>query len=236
MNAKEIKQQLIDISDNEQAQILSRFFKTGKGEYGEGDKFLGIKIPPIRSVSKQNKDAPLDEISILLQDEWHECRMCALLILVEKFKKADEDLRKQIYDLYLSHTQYINNWDLVDLSSKDIVGGFLVDKKRKPLYDLAESKNLWEQRIAVVSTFAFIKKGDCKDIYLLSEKLLNHKHDLIHKAVGWMLREAGKKDEQILTDFLMKYATKMPRTMLRYSIEKFQEEKRQYFLKLTIDN
>ncbi|MCL1942073.1 MAG: DNA alkylation repair protein [Candidatus Azobacteroides sp.] len=231
MIASDVKIQLINIADEKKVSILQRFFKTGKGEYGEGDKFLGILVPLIRVVAKQNKEIGMTEIISLLKDPWHECRLCALLILTEKFKKAEETLRRQIYEVYLNHTTYINNWDLVDLSCRDIVGEYLIDKDRSPLYQLSGSKNLWEQRIAIVSTFAFIRRNDLNDTFLLSEKLLEHKHDLIHKAVGWMLREAGKKDEDRLTQFLQKHYTRMPRTMLRYAIEKFPEEKRAFFMK-----
>lgn len=226
-----IKQEIESYSTAEKKEHLPKFFKTGKGQYGEGDKFLGVVVPDTRKVAKKYKEISFDEIAMLIQNEYHECRLCALLILVEKFKKADENLRKDIVDFYLSYTQYINNWDLVDLSCKDILGEYLVDKKRSILYNLAESDLLWEQRIAVVSTFAFIRRSDLTDIFQLSEKLMPHKHDLMHKAIGWMLREAGKKDKSALISFLNKNYKAMPRTMLRYSIEKFTPEERTYYMK-----
>lgn len=226
-----IQQQLDALSTPEKRDFLPYFFKTGKGQYGEGDKFLGVVVPDIRKVAKQNKNLDFDVLTALLNNEYHECRLCALLILVEQFKKAKEDDRKKIVDFYLAHTHRINNWDLVDLSAKDIVGEHLIDKDRSVLYRLADSSLLWDQRIAVIATFAFIRKGDLKDIFALSEKLLNHKHDLMHKAIGWMLREAGKRDKAALCNFLERYHKEMPRTMLRYSIEKFTPEERAYYMK-----
>ena len=170
-------------------------------------------------------------MAALLQSEWPECRLCALLMLVERFKKSDEKGKKEIYDFYLSQTGRINNWDLVDLSAPGIVGEYLKDKPRKDLYRLADSPLLWDQRIAVVSTYTLIKNGDFIDILALSERLLHHKHDLMQKAVGWMLREMGKRDKDLLVQFLEKHCRTMPRTMLRYAIEKFPEEERKEFMK-----
>lgn len=232
MTAKDIQKQLEAYSTPEKRDFLPYFFKTGKGQYGEGDKFLGVVVPDTRKVAKSNKETSFVEIEKLLNNEYHECRLCALLLLVECFKKADVVERKRIVDFYLSHTSRINNWDLVDLSAKDIVGEYLVTKEdRSVLYHLADSDLLWDQRIAIIATFAFIKRGDMKDIISLSEKLLHHKHDLMHKAIGWMLREVGKRDKQILCNFLDKYHTQMPRTMLRYSIEKFTSEERAHYMK-----
>lgn len=234
MRAKDIQEELTVYSTPEKKEFLPYFFKTGKGQYGEGDKFLGVTVPDSRKVAKKYKDIPYDEIKRLLASEYHECRLCALLILVERFKKAKNkpDEQAKITDFYLSQTERINNWDLVDLSAKDIVGEYLVDKEdRSILYELADSSLLWDQRIAVISTLAFIKRGDLADIFHLSEKLLHHKHDLMHKAVGWMLREAGKRDKELLVEFLDRYHKIMPRTMLRYSIEKFTPEERAYFMK-----
>lgn len=229
--AKEIEQEIREYIDPVKREYLPNFFKTGKGQYGEGDQFLGVVVPNTRSVAKRHKDAPLEVMAELLQSEWHECRLCALLMLVERFKKTDEKGRKAIYDFYLSQTARINNWDLVDLSAPGIVGEYLKDKVRKDLYRLADSDLLWEQRIAVVSTYTLIKNNDFIDILALSEKLLYHKHDLMQKAVGWMLREMGKRDKELLVQFLEKHCKVMPRTMLRYAIEKFPEEERKEFMK-----
>ncbi len=231
ITAKNIQKELETYSTPEKKEYLPYFFKTGKGQYGEGDKFLGVVVPDTRKIAKKYKSISFDEIVKLLDSEYHECRLCALLILVERFKKAKEDERKEIYDFYLSKTARINNWDLVDLSAKDIVGEYLADKDRSVLYRLAESPLLWDQRIAVIATYAFIRRNDHKDILALSEKLLDHKHDLMHKAMGWMLRETGKKDMKALTGFLDKYHKVMPRTMLRYSIEKLSAEERAHYMK-----
>ncbi|NDV94975.1 DNA alkylation repair protein [Dysgonomonas sp. 521] len=232
MTAKEIEKELETYSTPEKKEFLPYFFKTGKGEYGEGDKFLGVVVPDTRKVAKENKDISFDELVKLLDNKYHECRLCALLILVEAFKKTrSEAKRKSIVDFYLSYTHRINNWDLVDLSAKDIVGEYLVDKDRGILYELADSTLLWDQRIAVISTFAFVRRNDHKDILALSEKLLHHKHDLIHKAIGWMLREVGKRDKSLLIDFLNRHHKEMPRTMLRYSIEKLTPEEQAFYMK-----
>lgn len=233
IKAEQIRAEIESYSTPAKKEFLPYFFKTGKGQYGEGDKFLGTVVPDIRKVAKKQKDIPFDELKILLDSEYHECRLCALLILVERFKKTkDENERKGIVDFYLSQTARINNWDLVDLSAKDIIGEYLADREdRSVLYQLADSSLLWDQRIAVISTYAFIRRGDLKDIISLSRKLMSHKHDLMHKAIGWMLREAGKRDKQVLCDFLDIYSKQMPRTMLRYSIEKLSPEERAYYMK-----
>lgn len=235
MTEKIIQSQLEALSNAQKKAHFPNFFKTGKGQYGEGDLFIGVVVPDIRKVAKANKDISTEELDRLLNNPFHECRLCALIILVEQFKKQkDDNKRKSIVDFYLSHTSGINNWDLVDLSSKDIIGEYLVDKQdRSVLYKLAESSLLWEQRIAVISTYAFIKRSDFTDIINLSEKLLYHTHDLMHKAIGWMLREAGKKDKSILISFLDKHYRFMPRTMLRYSIEKLSTEEKSYYMKRT---
>ena len=230
MTAKDIQKQLEILSTPEKKEFLPYFFKTGKGQYGEGDKFLGVVVPEIRKVAKVNKDILYDELKKLFRSEYHECRLCALLVLVERFKRAAEEERKTIFGFYLDNTSYINNWDLVDLSCYHIVGEYLLDKDRSVLYKLAESDLLWDQRIAVVSTIAFIRRNDFEDILLLSEKLLNHKHDLMHKACGWMLREVGKRDEVVLKSFLDKHHKAMPRTMLRYSIEKLAKDERAHYM------
>lgn len=188
-------------------------------------------VPNTRIVAKRHKDAPFEVMAELLQSEWHECRLCALLMLVERFKKCDESGKKEIFDFYLTQTTRINNWDLVDLSAPGIVGEYLKDKPRDVLYRLADSALLWDQRIAVVSTYTLIKNNDFIDILALSERLLYHKHDLMQKAVGWMLREMGKRDKDLLVQFLEKYCKTMPRTTLRYAIEKFPEDERKEFMK-----
>lgn len=214
---------LVARSDEEKKIILPRFFKTGKGQYGEGDMFLGVTVPNIREVAKEFKDVNFDIIEELIHSPWHEMRMCALLILVNNSQK---EVTKDTFDFYLSQTKYINNWDLVDLSAPQITGRFLLDKNRDILYELAESDMLWDNRIAIVSTLTFIRNNDLDDTYKLSLKMMHHKHDLMHKAIGWMLREAGKRDTKRLYDFVQEYKGIMPRTMLRYSIEKFDKETR----------
>jgi len=210
------------------SETLAWFFKTGPGEYGEGDRFLGIRVPDIRAVSKC--DDGRSDVRGLLASKWHEERLLALLILVRRFERGDDLVKKAVYDLYLSSTRWINNWDLVDVSAYKIVGSWLLARPRAPLRKLASSKSLWERRIAVVSTYAFIRASDLVETFYLSEKLLNDPEDLIHKACGWMLREAGKRDIRELERFLDEHRRAMPRTMLRYAIEKFPEKRRQQFL------
>ena len=229
--AQDIEQAIRAEANPDKVKTLSGFFKTGKGEYGEQDIFIGIPVPMTRSIVKQYLDTPLDQLEILLHNPIHELRMAALLCMVEQFKKADANRREAIYHTYLSNTAYINNWDLVDLSAPGIVGEYLKDKSRDDLYRLADGVLLWEQRIAVVSTYTLIKNGDFTDILALSERLLHHPHDLMRKAVGWMLREMGKRDKDLLVQFLEKHSKVMPRTMLRYAIEKFPEEERKEFMK-----
>ena len=229
--AQDIEQAIRAAANPDKVKTLSGFFKTGKGEYGEQDIFIGIPVPVTRSIVKQYLDTPLDQLEILLHNPVHELRMSALLCMVEQFKKADANRREAIYHTYLSNTAYINNWDLVDLSAPGIVGEYLKDKSRDDLYRLADGVLLWEQRIAVVSTYTLIKNGDFTDILALSERLLHHPHDLMRKAVGWMLREMGKRDKDLLVQFLEKHSKVMPRTMLRYAIEKFPEEERKEFMK-----
>lgn len=233
MTAKEIQQQLDFLSTPEKRDFLPYFFKTGKGQYGEGDKFLGVVVPDTRSVAKASKNISSEELDKLIDNEYHECRLCALLILVERFKKEkNRQERENIYNYYLSKTDRINNWDLVDLSAKDIVGQYLVDQTdRSILYKLAESSLLWDQRIAIISTYAFIKNNDFEDTIRLSEIFLSHKHDLMHKACGWMLREVGKRNRNTLLKFLDQHYTTMPRTMLRYSLEKLLPEEKAHYMK-----
>lgn len=226
-----LKKELQELADEKQAEILQRFFKTGKGEYGEGDIFLGIRVPVQREVAKKYSGLSLPKIQELLKSEIHEYRLTGLIILSNKYKESKEEEKANIFNFYLKNTKNINNWDLVDVTAPGIVGHFLFDKKKNTLYDLARSEDLWERRIAIVSTFDFIKKQEFQDTLALSEILLDDKHDLIHKAVGWMLREVGKKDEAILEEFLKQHYKVMPRTMLRYAIEKFEEGKRKAYLK-----
>lgn len=228
---KTITSELQALSNAEKREIFPKFFKAGKGEYGEGDRFLGVTVPNIRAIAKLHKDISLDEIRDLMLSEWHEVRLCALLIMVEKSKKKDEALRQQLFDLYLSQTDRINNWDLVDLSCRFIVGEYLLDKSRDILYQLAHSPLLWDNRIAIVSTYAFIRKGQLEDTYALSDLMMHHPHDLMHKAIGWMLREAGKRDANRLYNYVMSHRADMPRTMLRYAIEKFSPAERSILMK-----
>lgn len=230
---KTITNKLQALSDAEKREIFPKFFKAGKGEYGEGDRFLGVTVPNIRAIAKLHKDISIEEIRELIQSEWHEVRLCALIIMVEKSKKKDEALRKELFNLYLSQTKRINNWDLVDLSCRFIIGEYLLDKSRDILYQLVQSSLLWDNRIAIVSTYAFIRKGQLEDTYALSDLMMQHSHDLMHKAIGWMLREAGKRDSERLYDYVMSHRADMPRTMLRYAIEKFSPKERAILMKRT---
>ena len=244
---KKIGDALREVADVEKAEILQRFFKTGVGEYGEGDVFLGLRVPQVRAVVKGVvKRLSLSDVQELLGSKYHEERLAGVLILVEKFRtcatkengtrmNADERgclNREKIFDFYLDSAQRgrINNWDLVDLSAPKIVGAYLKDKDRRVLYELANSENLWERRIAVISTFAFIRDDDFEDTLKIAEMLLDDEHDLIHKAVGWMLREVGKRDQRVLEGFLKRFYKKMPRVMLRYSIERFEEGRRRAYI------
>ena len=231
MSLYKIRSEIKKQKNPEQAKILQGFFKTGKGQYGEGDIFYGIKVPVQRKIVKGFKDLPIPDIKVLIKSKIHEERLIALLILVSQFSKGDEKKRKRIFDFYIKTRGGINNWDLVDLSAPNIVGAFLQDKDRVLLYKFAKSNDLWEKRIAILSTFTFIRNNDFEDALRISRILLTDKHDLIHKAVGWMLREIGKRDIKIEEKYLAKYYKQMPRTMLRYAIEKFPESKRQNYLK-----
>jgi len=226
-----IKKEIKKHANPEQASILQRFFKTGKGEYGEGDVFYGIKVPEQRKIAKQFKDSSFTDLRSLLNSKIHEERLIAAFILVEQYKKGDDKKKKAVFDFYLKNKKGINNWDLVDLSAPQIIGEHLLDKEKDLLYKFAHSKNLWEKRISVLSTFIFIRNHFFDDTLNISEILLNDKHDLIQKAVGWMLREIGKRDLITEEEFLQKHYKTMPRTMLRYAIEKFPEEKRKAYLK-----
>ncbi len=234
MTAQDIKKELLEISSPEKKVILERFFKTGKGQYGEGDVFLGITVPQLRSIVKKYKQLENFEVAILLKDEYHECRMTALFFLLSKYEKTkSEAIRYELFQLYIQHVDYINNWDLVDLTAPTIVGAYFWDRNRNNLYQYAQSNHLWLQRISIIATFYHIRKNDFRTTLEIATILLQHKHDLIHKAVGWMLREIGKRDYQTEYNYLIenKRYQSMPRTMLRYAIEKFPESIRQDFLK-----
>ena len=224
----DIYEALLSLYSEEKRLILPRFFKTGKGEYGEGDRFIGVVVPNIRLVAKEFKDASFTTVKELLASPWHEMRLCGLLILVQQSRK---EVSCEVFDFYLSVTDRINNWDLVDLTAPQIVGGYLLDKPRDVLYRLAESPLLWDNRIAIVSTVTFIRRGDLEDTYQLATKMMGHPHDLMHKAIGWMLREAGKKDSERLYDYVEAHRLEMPRTMLRYAIEKFDQPTRQWLMR-----
>ena len=226
--------QMLSHADPSQVPGLSRFFKTGPGQYGEGDRFLGIKVPVTRAVVKDCwREVGFPELETCVASEYHEVRLAALLALVEIFRHARKDpvMQRRCVDFYLAHTAYINNWDLVDLSCYPLLGEWLLDKDRTLLYDLARSgKTLWEQRIGIVSTMTLIRHGQLEDTFAIADILLQHPHDLIHKAVGWLLREAGKRDKAALVAYLAPRYRTMPRTMLRYAIEKFPEAERKSYL------
>jgi 3-methyladenine DNA glycosylase AlkD len=230
MSLSKLKSELKASANKEQAKILQRFFKTGPGGYGEGDIFFGIKIPVLRSIAKQHLDITLNELQDLIVSPVHEERMAALMILVLSFPKSAPEKREKIYKFYIKNAKNINNWDLVDLSAPQIVGGFLIDKDKQVLEKLAISKNLWKKRIAMLASFQFIKIEQYDTALVIADILLNDENDLIHKAVGWMLREIGKRDLKTEEDFLKSRYKKMPRTMLRYAIEKFPETKRKAYL------
>ena len=231
MGIKDIKKRLRDLGDHKKAEGLQRFFKTGPGEYGEGDVFLGIRVPQLRKLAKEYLCIPLEEVERLLKSSIHDERLLSLFILVLRYSKGDHDDKKSIYELYFKNIQYVNNWDLVDGSAQYIAGAYLMDKDKKPLYFLAKSNSLWERRIAIMSTFYFIKRNIFVETIKLSKLLLSDREDLIHKAVGWMLREVGKRNMTTEEAFLKEHYKDMPRTMLRYAIERFPESKRQRYLK-----
>ena len=231
MNHKIIHNDLLQLANEQIAEHSQRFFKTGKGEYGEGDIFLGIRVPLLRKLVKKYRGISITEVRKLLHSKFHEERLLAVLMLVQLFKSGDESVQKQVYDLYLENTEFINNWDIVDISASNIVGAHLYEKDKAPLYDLVQSKNLWERRIAIISTFYFIRQNEFDDTLKLAKILLNDKEDLIHKAVGWMLREVGKREIEFEEEFLQEHYKIMPRTMLRYAIEKFPETSRKMYLR-----
>lgn len=231
MSLTEIRKAISKQKNPAQAIILQRFFKTGKGEYGEGDIFYGIKVPEQRTIAKQFKDLGLDDLKTLILSKVHEERLIAAFILVDQFKSGDEKKKKIVFDFYLKNRKGINNWDLVDLSAPKIVGAYLIDKEKKLLYKFANSEDLWEKRISIISTQAFIREHFFEDTLNISKILLHDKQDLIHKAVGWMLREIGNRDLETEEEFLKKHYKTMPRTMLRYAIENFPEQKRIAYLR-----
>jgi len=232
-NFADLQKHLRSFADLQKAAFFPRFFKTGKGEYAEGDRFIGVTVPHIRTIARQFRDLPLEETITLLRSPIHEERLTALLILVDQFQRGGAEIQTRIFSLYLANTKYINNWDLVDLSADKIVGGFLLDKTdRSVLEKLARSKNLFERRIAIIATFQFIKEQKAyRDTFAVAKVLLHDPHDLIHKAVGWMLREVGKRISKEAEEiFLKKHYRTMPRTALRYAIERFEESKRKRYL------
>jgi 3-methyladenine DNA glycosylase AlkD len=227
-----LKQALLQLKNPERAIQTARFFKTGKGEYGEGDVFIGLSNPQVQALVKEHwKYTNMANVQELINDKIHELRFAALLVLVAQFPKSSPIQQQGIIEFYLKNIRQINNWDLVDCSAYKLLGKFLLHKDRQILYDLAESGHLWSERVAVVSCFEFIRNGQFSDIFKLSEKFLSHKHDLMHKACGWMLREVGKRDELALEEFLDEHLQKMPRTMLRYAIERMEEKKRLGYLR-----
>lgn len=231
IKATAIQKELKRLGDLQTARFSQRFFKTGVGEYGEGDLFRGIRVPVLKKVARDYKTLSHSATLKLLRSQYHEDRLVALLILNHQFVRGDDATRKKLYASYLKNTRFINSWDLVDVSAPMILGAFLQDKDRTVLYQLAQSRDLWERRIAILATFQFIKRGETADTLKLAAMLLSDSEDLIHKAVGWMLREVGKRDLKAAESFLRRHYRRMPRTMLRYAIEKFPKSKRQRYLK-----
>lgn len=231
MGYRTLQKTLRDMADPAIAEHSARFFKTGKGDYAEGDLFLGVRVSPIRALAKQYKTLPLEDTLKILSSKYHEERLLAVILMVNSFAKADKALKSDIYTAYLQNTHLVNNWDLVDSSAHQIVGGYLMDKKRKPLNTLSRSPILWERRIAIIATLHFIRALQFDDTLQLAKILLNDSEDLIHKAAGWMLREVGNRDSETLIVFLKEHQRIMPRTMLRYAIEKFDPATRQTYLK-----
>ena len=230
MKASDICASLRRLGDEERARTLRRFFKTGRGEYAEGDFFVGLRVPEIRKLAGECRTLPLEENIRLLQSEIHEARLLALFILIDAYRRGDESLQARIYNLYIQNTRFINNWDLVDASAEHIVGAHLRYRDKTPLYALAGSSLLWDRRISIIASFHYIKRGEFAETLQVARLLLRDREDLIHKAVGWMLREIGKRDQQTEEVFLRQHYKTMPRTMLRYAIEKFPELLRQQYL------
>ncbi|MBI5048260.1 MAG: DNA alkylation repair protein [Deltaproteobacteria bacterium] len=234
MNGKllSIQNELRKLGNKKIAEHSQRFFKTGKGEYGEGDRFLGVRVPVLRKLARKYQGISIEQASRLLKSQFHEERLLSLLMLINIFKKTNEEDKEFIYTLYLNNAKFINNWDIVDCSAEHIVGAYLRERNKQPIYNLADSKSLWERRISIMSTFHFIKNNEFVESLRVSEILLHDKEDLIHKAVGWMLREIGKRNIMVEEGFLKKHCKTMPRTMLRYAIEKFPKERRKKYLRL----
>jgi 3-methyladenine DNA glycosylase AlkD len=230
MNVEKIQSKLQELGDGDRAQVLQGFFKTGPGEYGEGDVFLGIRVSELRKLAKENQSLTLSETLELLQASIHEARLLALFILVRAYARADDALQEQIYEIYLQNTRFVNSWDLVDSSAEYIVGAHLLHRDRSRLLTLASSEMIWDRRIAIMATFHYIKQGEIFETLRVAGMLLNDAEDLIHKAVGWMLREVGKRNHAAEQAFLTKHYRSMPRTMLRYAIERFPEDLRQRYL------
>jgi 3-methyladenine DNA glycosylase AlkD len=226
-----IRRALHAAADPASVPTLQGFFKTGPGQYGEGDEFIGVRVPQARTLCRQFRGTPLDQIEPLLQSRIHEERLLALLLLVDAFGRADEQGRQQVYEFYLGNTRWINNWDLVDASAASIVGGWLYDRSRAKLRTLAGSASLWERRIAIIATYHFVKRREFDDTFYIADLLLEDPHDLIHKAAGWMLREVGNRDPAAERKYLKGRYQRMPRTMLRYAIEKFPEAERKAYLR-----
>jgi len=235
MMLRKLRRELCALANPVRVRVSQSFFKTGPGEYGEGDRFIGLTVPQLRSLAKRYRQLSLKETNLLLRSPIHEERLLALLILAGKFAMEDKVGQQRLYETYLQNTRYINNWDLVDSSAEHIVGAFLRERSRAPLLRLARSKSLWERRIAIIATFHFIKRGEFAPTLRIARQLLRDREDLIHKAAGWMLREVGKRDRLAAENFLRKHYRQMPRTMLRYAIERLPERQRQCYLKGTIN-
>jgi 3-methyladenine DNA glycosylase AlkD len=231
MTVQDIQERLKRLGNKEHAAVSQRFFKTGPGEYGEGDIFFGIRVPVLRKLVKEYSDVSVEDAALLLRSQIHEERLLALLLLVRLFATGDEATRSIIYGKYLENTAFVNNWDLVDSSAEHIVGAYLMNRSKAVLYRLAESEELWERRISIMSTFHFVKRHEFSETLKIAKMLIFDRQDLIHKATGWMLREIGKRHLQTEESFLKMHYKEMPRTMLRYAIEKFPEQKRQRYLK-----
>ncbi len=236
MTAEDVYAHLEELGSAEDAAFLQRYFKTGPGEYGEGDRFFGIRVPASRKVARNYRGLPLEEAERLLGSEMHEARLVALMILIDAYDRGNDATRKKIYDLYLANTGRINNWDLVDTSAAQIVGRHLAERNKRVLWTLARSAMLWERRIAIIATAYYIKRGEFDETLAIAAMLLEDREDLMHKAVGWMLREVGNRDLAAEEKFLRRHYRSMPRTMLRYAIERFPEELRQAYLRGTVES
>ena len=234
-SARAVQEEFRNLSNVEIAEHSARFFKTGEGEYGAGDRFLGIRVPVTRKTARKHRALPLRSVQALLRSPYHEERLLAVLILVEQYERGDERTKKSVYDAYVAMRRFVNNWDLVDSSAHKIVGPHLETRNRDLLYELVKAESLWDRRIAIMATYHFIRAGDFDDTLQLADRLLGDDEDLIHKAVGWMLREVGNRDRDAEEAFLKRHYRHMPRTMLRYAIEKFPEQRRKAYLRGTVD-